>query len=292
MRKLMAILAVGLAAGCGPYPLVVEGKPTERFPVAFDGELSPEEQERKRAEEGERLAAEKAKSAADAAFAEGEAAGTAEAYLDYLERNPAGAHRQRATEAVVASARAELSSDARLARYRALVKVVPEALVQLPLRDRLLLTGPVGMRILDIVELTESGLNTTVIVSKIRAAEKPYGDFSAAELSELNALGVDQDVVAAMIDVTAAAKRAKRDEKERAALRREIEELRELVKSQAAKGEPASEGGASVQTKEGEMSPAACVAAKLAASQGCGRLPWPASTVCAEGLGAAYPCGG
>ena len=277
-----------LAVGCSSVPVALEGKPTANFPVSWDGKMTKQHAAKLRKEQ-------KAADAADVdrvAFENASEADSVKLYVSYLRRFPAGAYRLDAQRRALAAIERQ-EDDQRDDGYERLVESDPPSLQALPVRPRMLLTGPVGMRIKDIVALQAQGVGNKIIESKIRAAAQPYGDFSAAELGVLTELGIDQEVIAAMIDMTAQARKERRDQSEREALRLEIAELRRLVKEQQAKaseGSGESSAPKTVQTRDGMMDVAKCIAAKLAAKEGCGRLPWPGSTVCSTSLQAAYPC--
>lgn len=68
---------------------------------------------------------------------------------------------------------------------------------------RLLLTGPADLRITDIAQLVKNQRKDALIIARINSASAPYKSFSDSEITELNKMGISDDVVAAMITVTA-----------------------------------------------------------------------------------------
>lgn len=68
---------------------------------------------------------------------------------------------------------------------------------------RLLFTGPTALRITDIAQLVKNQKKDAIIIAKINSTSAPYKNFTDAEMTELNKMGISDDVVAAMITVTA-----------------------------------------------------------------------------------------
>jgi len=149
------------------------------------------------------------------------------------------------------------------------------------------------MTIRTIMAMRSDGVADGVIRSKIRAGGYAYKDFDGEELAALKKLGISDETVEAMIESTAAAVNRRKEKEERDALKAEIAELRKLVVQRQSRSDNAGDttGGKTVQTKDGPMDVAACVAAKLLAAEACDRLPWPASSVCSGALKSGYPCG-
>lgn len=67
---------------------------------------------------------------------------------------------------------------------------------------QLLYTGPKELRIADIIELSKMKKKDAIIMAKINATGGPYKDFSMKEMTQLERMGLSDDVVAAMITVT------------------------------------------------------------------------------------------
>jgi hypothetical protein len=285
MRRSLTLLALVGATACfdsrgGPRS-VQKATSTPAFERTWDGLIEASNPAEAAA------VAKRSKAAADAAkFAEAEEAGSDQAYLAYLRAFPEGRSRGKAIDAARALAEKEADDKARLLAYERLVEAAPEASLQIPKEAALLLVGPPGMRIKDLLAMKESGLGEEVVTAKIATENVPYRSFSIEELGQLKALGLPDAMVKAMIESTARALREKRDEQERESLKREIAELKKLV---AAKGAGAGEG-ATVQTKDGPLDQAACIAKRLAAMKICEQMPWPGSTVCSSTAQANFPC--
>lgn len=282
-----AILAalVALASACAAVSGKAIGEPTEAFPRSWDGKLS---------EAGQQAAADKASADADNdAYSKVQQADDFDGYLGYLKDYPQGAHRDDATKAATSKAEAVGDEALRDKAYDKLVTAVPAVLEQLPPERRVLYVGPAGMRVRDILAMREQGLSDTVIRSKIAASQKPFKDFSLAELTVLKNLGMPDEIVEAMIQSHAAAEKERKEREEKDALRKEIAELRALVEKQAAAGSAggAKGGGPTIKTADGPLDMAGCIAGRLTAMQLCEQIPWPGSTICKSTAESNFPCG-
>ncbi len=217
-------------------------------------------------------------------------ANSLDALKAYLSEFPNGAHRKEVIERAVNLAKADPQ---KLVALASLASVAPKALDLIPVSERVLLIGPEGLRVQDVLALLESGVVEGVVASKIKGAGKAYKDFAVDELAMLKQLEVPDTIVQAMLDATAAAKRKKETDDASAALRAEIDALKQLIAAQAKA--PAGGSGASskpaqtVQTKEGPMDMAASCAKRLAALKGCGALPMGAS-ICQTAAKSSFPC--
>lgn len=67
---------------------------------------------------------------------------------------------------------------------------------------RLLLTGPNGMKVGDIKKLKENGRSSKIIVSLIKRVQSPYKEYTLDEIDTLLELGLNDNEISAMIDVT------------------------------------------------------------------------------------------
>lgn len=72
---------------------------------------------------------------------------------------------------------------------------------QLSEDDRLLLTGPTGYTVFEILQQLES-VSAADVAAQISARELPYADFNAAEQGQLRRLGLPDRVMASMIETT------------------------------------------------------------------------------------------
>jgi ribosomal 30S subunit maturation factor RimM len=67
---------------------------------------------------------------------------------------------------------------------------------------RLALTGPEGLKVGDIAKLTEKGKSDVLIISLIKRVKTPYKEFTLDEIDTLSAMGINDTLIAAMVDVT------------------------------------------------------------------------------------------
>jgi hypothetical protein len=228
-----------------------------------------------------------------AAFDEAARAGDFDAYIAYLDANKTNpAYRAEAVER--AKQQADEVNDAMIRdiAYDKLLAAAPEALLLFPLEQQVQYVGPPGMRVKDLLAMRIEGLGDDVIASKIATGNYAYKSFTLQELSALKKAGMPDNITKAMMESTATAAREETERRERDALKAEIASLRKLVEEHKSNPPPATAttGGNVVQTKDGPMDLAACIAARLLATQACNQIPWPGSTICAEGLTSAYPC--
>ncbi len=286
----LALSASMLCGGCmGPNPalpgFVIAASPSDAFPVTWDGD-GREEQARKE-EEAKKTAAD------NDAYSKVQQADDFDSYLGYLKDYPEGTHRDDAAKAATSKAEAVGDEALRDKAYDKLISAVPAVLEQLPPERAVLYVGPAGMRVRDILAMREQGLGDTVIRSKIAASQKAFKDFSLAELTVLKNLGMPDEIVEAMIQSHAAAEKERKEREEKDALRKEIAELRALVEKQAAAGTAggAAGGGPTVETADGPLDMAGCIAGRLTAMQLCEQIPWPGSTICKSTAESNFPCG-
>jgi len=67
---------------------------------------------------------------------------------------------------------------------------------------RLALTGQKGMKVGDIRKLIKNGRSETIIIALIKRVKSPYKEFTLDEIDNLTSMGLSDNIVAAMIDVT------------------------------------------------------------------------------------------
>jgi hypothetical protein len=81
----------------------------------------------------------------------------------------------------------------------------PEALSTIKdSRLRLRYTGPAKLRIIDIEQLVKNKKKDAIIIAKVNSTSGLYKDFTDDEMTELQKMGISDEVVAAMIAATAA----------------------------------------------------------------------------------------
>ena len=69
-------------------------------------------------------------------------------------------------------------------------------------RIRLTLTGAKGMKVGDIKKLLKEGKSELIILSLIKRVKTPYKEFTLQEIETLQAMGLPDNIIATMIDVT------------------------------------------------------------------------------------------
>ncbi len=222
--------------------------------------------------------------AKDDDFALAEKEGTADGWLAFLAK-----HREdeRAPEAArrVAAAAAHAEGDARIAIEEKLANVYPPGVAELPAERRILLVGPKGLRVRDLTLLNEAKVAPSIVVARVKASTDPYKSFDGEELAALKRLGISDEVVAAMIEVTAKVHERRKADEERDALRAELAALKAMIEAKKGAG-----GGEVVQTKDGPMDFLASCAKRLAAMKLCEQIPFPGSTICQTTAESSFPC--
>ena len=116
-----------------------------------------------------------------------------------------------------------------LAKYPASSQYMPD-------RIRLAGIGPAGMRVFEIKALIEQGLGKSILTQKILNAGNPYKEFNFSEIASLGKMGIPDEVVAAMLNVTASYNKNMAENK-----RREEAEIRrkEMAKAEQRRRERA-----------------------------------------------------
>ena len=67
---------------------------------------------------------------------------------------------------------------------------------------RLLLTGPRGMKIGDIKKHIDKKRSEKIIISLIKRVRSPYKEFTLEEIDKLSAMGISDNIISTMMDVT------------------------------------------------------------------------------------------
>lgn len=75
---------------------------------------------------------------------------------------------------------------------------------------RLALTGPKGMKVGDIRKLLKDGRSETIIISLIKRVETPYKKFTLNEIDLLSTMGLTDNIISEMMDITTLLLRDKR----------------------------------------------------------------------------------
>jgi hypothetical protein len=213
--------------------------------------------------------------------------GSTKAWLAFLEK-----HREdrRSTDIVKRLLRTanDAQGDEQAALDDDIVKAYPAAIAALPLERRLLMVGPAGLRVRDIKKMSDAKVANSIALARIRAASAPYKSFDGDELTALKRMGISDDAVTAMIEVSTKLEEKQKADDERKALRAELDALRKLIEEKKASGQPSS--GKTVQTKDGPMDVLESCAKRLAAMKLCDQLPFPGSTICSSSVESEFPC--
>lgn len=144
-------------------------------------------------------------------------------------------------------------------RYDNLVRQCPRAVKFQPASYQLLSVGPAQMTIADILRLTQKGMSSTLISTKIKTSDQSYKDFDLDEISQLNAFGVHDEIIAAMIETTYNKKKA---DEIQSRLKKLEEENRQLKATQNRQVQANNQEN--IQQQEKNNMPLECV--KLAAA--------------------------
>jgi len=84
--------------------------------------------------------------------------------------------------AATADADTQLSLDEKVAR------AYPPVLKEMPAERRVVIVGPKGLRVRDVVKMREAKVGPNVILARVRASKEPYKSFDADELGVLKKL--------------------------------------------------------------------------------------------------------
>jgi hypothetical protein len=225
----------------------------------------------------------------DEDYAAAEKDGGADAWLAFIAKHRDDKRVPAAVKAIV-TASAKAGGEEQSAIEDKLASTYPPGVAQLSAERRILLVGPKGLRVKDLAKLTTSKVSPSIVVARVKASPEPYKNFDGEELGALKQLGLADEVVTAMIEVTTKLEDKKKADDERQALRTELAALRKMIEEKQASG--AKTGGQTVQTKDGPMDVLASCAKRLAAMNVCENLPFPGSTICKSTAESEFPCPG
>lgn len=220
-------------------------------------------------------------------FATAEKADSVDAWLSFIEKHKGDKRSAQAAKRVIAASSRE-TGDAQWAIDDKLASVYPEGVAELPADRRILLAGPKGLRVRDLVKLNDAKVSPSIVVARVKASPEPYKSFDGEELGALKRLGVADEVVAAMIEVTTKLQEKKKSDEERQAMRAELAALRKMIEDKKSAG--GAGGGEVVQTKDGPLDVIASCGKRLAAMDLCEKAPFPASTICKSSAESSFPC--
>lgn len=102
--------------------------------------------------------------------------------------------------------------------------------------DRLMIAGPPGMRVFDLIRLRKSGMSDALIAARVRTSKEKYGEFDLSEMSDLKRLGLSDAIIVAMVESTEKYLKAKeeaRKERERQEREREAAEQAQREQEEA-----------------------------------------------------------
>lgn len=221
------------------------------------------------------------------AYGAAEKTNTVDAWLAFITAHSSDKRVAIAARRVSALA-SSATGDAQLAIDEKLVAAYPAGAAELPPERRVLLIGPKGLRVRDVQTMTAAKISPKVILARINASTEPYKNFDGDELIVLKNLGVADDLVAAMVEVTTKVVERRRADEERQAMRAEIAALKAMIAEKKAEG--GASKGETIQTKEGPMDVLASCAKRLAALKACDQIPFPGSSICSAAAESSFPC--
>jgi hypothetical protein len=227
-----------------------------------------------------------------AAYEQAKEANTSAAYEEFLQRFPDAPTRKEALLAMAAIVgKLKGTHDG----YKEFVNKFPDGLEFIPQDNQMVLIGPEGMRVNDILDLLKDGVEDTVITAKIRMQNGIYRDFSFKEISALKKKGVPACIIEAMLDSTNRSKRAEEElqkKKEMEALLADIQHAQgRLDELKAAKAQQVQTITLAQQDSSNVLADTAknC-AAQIAALEGCRQLPGLLQAVCKITAKSQFPC--
>ncbi|MDH5393408.1 MAG: hypothetical protein OEY11_09505 [Gammaproteobacteria bacterium] len=116
-------------------------------------------------------------------------------------------------------------------QLRKLLSQYPASMRYMPARIRLADIGPEGMKVYQAIDYIKKGMSPAILRQKILNSGVAYKEFSFEEITELNKIGLPQDVIAAMLEVTSRIEREagerRRQEQQNLARQRERQVERE-----------------------------------------------------------------
>ncbi|MEK6744122.1 MAG: hypothetical protein AABZ15_10945 [Nitrospirota bacterium] len=182
--------------------------------------------------------------------------------------------------------------------YRKFVLEFEDGLPFVPYRQRLLLTGPEGLRVHDCLESIRSGAESGMVLEKVRVRKGIYRDFTDEEIDTLKQMGLTVDLIQAMLESTHEAKRA-----EKALLRNSgrgaspaggyplqmrRDEMYSSGEQQPAQAQAPASGGYNQSQSPGDA--LANCAAQITGLEGCKRLSGFAQSLCNSTVKIQFPC--
>ncbi|MHB8843893.1 MAG: ankyrin repeat domain-containing protein [Nitrospirota bacterium] len=232
------------------------------------------------------------------AYAETKTVNTSDAYEKFLLSYPSSENRQDALERM-----AGLISkrNGRYADYRKFVTAYEDGLEYVPVKYRLDLTGPEGMRVHDIAALRKKGIEDNLLCAKIRSGKGSYKDFSFEEIGALKKMGISALLIEAMIDSTTRAKREEEDLQKKKAMedilleiRRAQSKLADLKSVPSTVAAPATPVPVSASAAQSQGPDAATTVqnctAQIAALEACRHLPSFGAMICKAAAKSQFPC--
>lgn len=123
-----------------------------------------------------------------------------EGYRQFLKDNPDSLFRMETLRRLAEMA----PSRNALAYHRENAELEPAYIVYLPDEYDIWFLGPEGFRVYEVLQQSRTE-SDTLLVSRIKAAAQPYKVFSSDEISLLKEGGLSDELIAAMIDVSASA---------------------------------------------------------------------------------------
>lgn len=226
------------------------------------------------------------------AYEQAKKAGTYDGYESFLQQFPDAPQRK---EALAVMAGIAGKPKGTYDGYKKFVNEFPDGLEVVPQDFQLVLIGPEGMRVHDILGLLKEGIEDTVIAAKIRMQNSVYRDFSFKEISALKKKGMPAGIIEAMLDSTNRAKRAQDElqkKKEMEALLADIQHAQQRLDELKAAQAQASPTNTPVQAASNSTlaDTAKNCASQIAALEACKQLPALLQSICKMTAKSQFPC--
>jgi len=125
------------------------------------------------------------------------AAGTVEAYREFVKGNPDSFYRMETLRRLSEKAPARGA----LAFHRDNIDIDPAYVAFLPDEYDIWFVGPADMHVFDVLQMSKREKDS-LVAARIRAARQPYKVFSEAEIEMMKEGGMPVDLIAAMMDAT------------------------------------------------------------------------------------------
>jgi hypothetical protein len=129
-------------------------------------------------------------------FTATEKADTPDAWLAFISKHKDDKRVAAAVKRVV-QASTKADGEARSSIEEKLASTYPQGVAELPADRRILVVGPKGLRVNDLVKLKDAKVSPSIVIARVKASPEPYKTFDGEELGALKELGISDEVVTA-----------------------------------------------------------------------------------------------